>query len=434
VDIVNSEILIPSDQIELYNRLSQGQVLTYTVQVDSASGQDSFPIGGVTSGIDYYLIKKGIDANGRGRLALAATPDDVVANNWVVFSAPGVGSVHLLSGELGKTARLTLSPDLAITPQAVSAVAQSTALQLSGTYGNGDTITLWFLNDRSGSDAQVFSHTFTGLSGDQSQIQIQAVQQLVAALNATDAIGSGVGAFLRASVDPASLATLLFNATEAGVPFSVNATASNASVAKISQLLLQGSFQSGDQIQFTIARGDGSDPTPFSYTTVSSDSGEITRALALFLQGQPFATASTGYLTVGVDSTNPASIIFTALVPGEGFLIKDLAVIPTSGDGDSGILQEVTIRENVRDTTTDPGLNFTGGTDAVIAPNWLGPVFRVSAIDGQASSIPPESLVSNQVAALSQGLFQAGDGIFLGAVLFLSKEVDSSSNTVLTRF
>jgi len=305
VDVAQSEILVPADQIETYNSFSQGQVVTYTVQADAASKQDSFPIDGVVSGIPYYLIKRGLDGQGRGRLALAATPDDVVANNYVLFSALGAGAVHLLSGELGGNAALTLQADLNLTPTAISPVAQSTALQLQGTYGNGDSLSLGLLNSASGSDAQVFSLTFSGLSGDQAQIQQQAVQQLVAGLNASTAIGSGDGAFLQASVDPASPNTLVLRGLVAGVPFSVIPSASNASVAQISQLQLQGSFQAGDQIKLTVARADGRDALPFTYTCVSGDSGEIARALTLFLQSQPFATASTGYLTVAVDPASP---------------------------------------------------------------------------------------------------------------------------------
>ncbi|MEI7952757.1 MAG: hypothetical protein WCH37_08780, partial [Synechococcaceae cyanobacterium ELA182] len=316
VDVANSEILVAADQIDLYNRFSQGQVVTYTVQADATSKQDSFPIDGVVSGIPYYLIKRGIDAQGRGRLALAANPDDVVANNWILFSALGAGGVHLLSGELGGTAALTLTPDPAISPASISPVAQTTALQLLGTYGNGDTINLGLLNSAGGSDAQVFTHTFAGLSGDQAQIQQQAVQQLVAGLNASQAIGSGVGAFLQASIDPASPNALLLQGLVAGVPFSVLPSASNASVAQISQLQLQGTFQAGDQIQLEVARADGRDTATFTYTTVNGDSQEIAGALALFLQSQPFATASTGYLTVAFDPASTATLQLTAQVPG----------------------------------------------------------------------------------------------------------------------
>ncbi|MEB3331806.1 MAG: DUF4347 domain-containing protein, partial [Synechococcaceae cyanobacterium] len=423
VDLARSEILVAADEIDLYNRLAPGQVITYTVQSDSASGQDSFPIQGLVAGVDYYLLKRGIDASGRGRLALAASPDDVVNANPILFTGLGVGGVHLLSGELGATtSRLTLQAEASLTPSAVAPQAQSTALQLAGTYANGNSLSLRLLNGAAGSDVREFRHTFAGLSGSQEQIRQQAVQQLVTALNGAEAIGGGAEAFLRTSVDPAAPATLLLSALSSGVPFVVNAEAANASVAQISTLQLQGPFQSGERIELRIARDDGSAPTAFSYTTVSSDLQEIIQALTLFLQGEAFATASSGFVSVSRDAADSSAISLTARVPGEGFLLSDLRVTPAAGQSQAGSLQAITSRANVRDSSSDPRLDVVNLREAVSAPNWLGPALRVSAIDGQAATAPPDSLVNDEVAALQQGLLQAGDGRFLGADLFLSSD------------
>ena len=109
VDVVNHEILISVDEIDFYNRLAEGQIVNYSVLDDAEARQDSSAIGGVDAGIDYFIAKKGIDAQGRGRISLAPTPADVIANRWISFSDLGVGAKHMLSAELGKTSSLSLT-------------------------------------------------------------------------------------------------------------------------------------------------------------------------------------------------------------------------------------------------------------------------------------------------------------------------------------
>jgi hypothetical protein len=165
VDTKNSEIIISIDDIDFYNGLSEGQIVNYTVQADSSSKQDSYEIEGVQAGIDYYVIKRGIDDQGRGRVRLAKTPSDVVSGSFIEFKDLGIGNSHLLYAETGKTATLKLEADPTLKAPQIAEQAQVAAINIDGVYANGNRVTVHLLNSASGSTTQTVELVIGGLIG-----------------------------------------------------------------------------------------------------------------------------------------------------------------------------------------------------------------------------------------------------------------------------
>jgi hypothetical protein len=101
IDIANNEIQF--NQIGgQYTPINSGQLITYFVLADEGSSTKPTDIGGLKSAQNYYVILRG-----PGRIALAATLEDVWKNNAIDIKGVGTGKNHFFRHESGRSDRLS---------------------------------------------------------------------------------------------------------------------------------------------------------------------------------------------------------------------------------------------------------------------------------------------------------------------------------------
>ena len=434
VSISKSEIKIPQNQ---YANLSQGQQVTYTVQKSTREKEDSSEIGGILGDNEYYIIKKGIDSDGRGVVSLAKSANDVINNKAVSFSTLGLGDTHLLSGDFGRNSVIALSADKEIAPIVATAEQQVSEIQISGNYENGNTITIILENQYNDNNIEIISHKLKDLSGTENEKKKQTITQLIQVINNTNSVGTGSTAFVKASSN-VSQDGIIMSAIKPGIPFDVRASVANSSVAQIEKISLEGNLEIGDEIIINFINGNNKKETSFNYQTVSNNTEEIIQSLIVFMQGQSFSSGNEGFVNIKQNSTKDAIDIISKIA-GNGFTISgkiNKALGGINNDQRQPKIKIETISANITDNTSTPMISSTDIKYAIASTNWLGPIMRIKAVDGNITTDMPASLVDGDIAAINQGLFETAQGNFIGCSAFLNeaneiyKESNNKTNSI----
>ena len=434
VSISKSEIKIPQNQ---YANLSQGQQVTYTVQKSTREKEDSSEIGGILGDNEYYIIKKGIDSDGRGIVSLAKSANDVINNKAVSFSTLGLGDTHLLSGDFGRNSVIALSADKEIAPIVATAEQQVSEIQISGNYENGNTIKIILENQYNDNNIEIISHKLKDLSGTENEKKKQTITQLIQVINNTNSVGTGSTAFVKASSN-VSQDGIIMSAIKPGIPFDVRASVANSSVAQIEKISLEGNLEIGDEIIINFINGNNKKETLFNYQTVSNNTEEIIQSLIVFMQGQSFSSGNESFVSIKQNSTKDAIDIISKIA-GNGFTISgkiNKALGEINNEQRQPKIKIETISANITDNTSTPMISSTAIKYAIASTNWLGPIMRIKAVDGNITTDMPASLVDGDIAAINQGLFETAQGNFIGCSAFLNeaneiyKESNNKTNSI----
>ena len=420
VDVSNSEIIVPAEAFDIYTNISSGQQIDYSVLIDSDKKQDSSQIDGLIAGNQYYVIKKGVDVNGNGRISFARTIDDVVNNKPVKFNSFGVGTNHLISFEHGKTTDITLAPEKISLPEAIPAVRQINTIKLDGNYANDNLLKLEILNIESG-ELQSLEHIFTNLNGNTLEKRTKAANQIVNLINTKEGLGSGKGAFISATVDPADSSQINLSSLNKGDHFTPYVSVYDSSQVQIEELKLSGSFNIGDEVELTFTPADSSKSTKINYKVVSDEPSAIRDGLSLLIQASEVAIGESAYLDIDKDKDQD-SIRISALKPGFGFSLTDVRSTPVKGASSTGALTITKLQANINDTSSSPDLEIDLIQSAVKTANLLGPSLKVETIDSISADKLPGSIADHQIASIKQGLFQNSKGDFIGSNALLTSD------------
>ncbi|MFM1904218.1 MAG: hypothetical protein RLZZ440_2118, partial [Planctomycetota bacterium] len=350
-----------------------GQIVSYYVMQDAQNGVDGAAIGGLTADTDFNVVDRGW-----GRIALAATPDDALANRVVDLTSLGGGSRHLIRFEQGRTRTLGLtSRDLdAGAAEATAGVRQVDQVVLAGSYRDGDTVDLVLASADSGDFSDFITHTvavrsewqlnLTGTfqAGDTIQVSVTpssgpaipvsitvgdptlaAVRTaLIDAINDTAGLGMVPAALLTASAEPTAGVIRLL-AEDADKPFTVTATVTAAA-----------------------------SPAPAITATAVTQTRRQVRddLIASINDALSFTYGDEAYVVASADPASEDAVLLTARTPGSGFATLVYATnratpqqeeISLSGDWQAGDTVTVRLTSTGPQPATIAVSTTAGGSD-----------------------------------------------------------------------
>ena len=320
VDLANNEIILTAAVGSTRDAYGPGQPVRYYVLPDKASGQDSYPIGGLTGDTLYYLIPRGGD-----RFALALTPENALANRAIDLTQLGTGSQHLIHYDLGTnfTVKAQLQPLATGDYRPPSTpVAQVAGLILSGNYEVGDSVTITFQNQGlANTDPQELSYKAT--SSNITDIR----NGIINLINSSSGIGTGTGSYLQAAAGTiAGVTAINLSAKTAGSPFLVIAAATNGPVSTNSDRTQAISVESLTQNvtppnQLNQKLSLTGAPTGLgNIATVQLSSGLLQTSANALIGAQAFLTAAD--VLVNSAGTSLASTVNLTLQPGDVLYVE----------------------------------------------------------------------------------------------------------------
>ena len=426
VDVTNNELIL-TPATGSRDAYGPGQPVRYYVMKDEASGQDSYPIGGLSGDTSYYLIPRGGD-----RFALALTPDDALANLAIDFIQLGTGSQHILHYDLGAntTVKATLGTISAndYAPPSVP-VAQVTSLVLSGSYEVNDVITITVQNQGVASTT-LLDLTFTVTSTNLADIRTAIINLI----NTKSGVGAGTGAYLQAAAGTTTgVFSINLTAKTAGSPFLLIAAATNGSGATNVDLTQAISVESvtlnvtpPNQLNKKLSL-TGAPAGLADLSTIQLSSGLLQTSTSALIGAQAFLTATDGLVSsAGRSLTSTTSL---TLKPG------DVLYVETTTSG----------------TTTGAYRRYTGssdwsGTASVLrtaltnqSTNWLangGPLLQLirpgtSSTDYRLQSTTLGGPILKNSVLSTQSIAGLAFTVQTAAVVFNpSTSVDSVNNTL----
>ncbi len=311
VDLINDELILGGEPSQWP---AAGQLVQYYAMDQGGDDDNSAAIGGLSPGGDYFVIPRG-----SGRIALAISPQEALANQAVDLESIGAGPEHFLRFQQGQTptVAVTLEP-LASGDQVASMATQ--AQQVLILFGPGDadvdiqTLTLTLLNQAPHSDTQFVSELLTA---DDVTNPSGLRDRFLNAINATAGLTQGEGAEVGSVAYLTAVASgdygILLTATSPGVGFGALLTGTSNEddlvtnlPASLSETVANGEAINGLNWQLAPASGSAA---PLHGQMVQWTSGLLQQSDGGLLGAAAFLTAA-GQL-IGADGASAAQVSLT---------------------------------------------------------------------------------------------------------------------------
>lgn len=273
IDIANNEIQFAAIE-NSYTAINSGQRIDYYLLQDTEIGSNNKPqeIEGLESGHTYYAILRG-----EGRIALAATLEDVWLNKAIDITELGTGKNHFFRYEEGKSSTTVLSvKETSLTSSLTQ--KQQDKLVLSGKYNPGDRINLRIRGDGQSNDIMI-SYTV-----EASKTNDDIRKELVASINNNED-NKGAKQTVVASIDLINNDAILLTAETSGKGYQLRANTINAERVQSDSLSIAEGLKEGDSITINFHL-DTTNTETVDYTVKSTSKKDILNGILLAINNK----------------------------------------------------------------------------------------------------------------------------------------------------